>query len=50
MTVSRDYDWDDYDWCYECEGYGDDYYIDDNGEMVSACNGCIHNMLEVDDE
>lgn len=28
--------WDD--WCYECTGYGDDYYYDDNGEIVSACN------------
>ena len=23
--------------CYECSGYGDDYGIDENGEMVSNC-------------
>ena len=34
---------DDYDWCYECEGYGDDYYIDEHGEWVSACDDCPHN-------
>ena len=30
----------DYDWCYECQGYGDDYYFDENGELVSACDDC----------
>lgn len=30
-------DWDDYDWCYECGGYGDDYYFTDDGELVCAC-------------
>lgn len=35
--------WDDYDWCYECTGLGDDYYFDDDGELVCACADCIHN-------
>lgn len=26
--------------CYECTGYGDDYYVDDDGELVSACSDC----------
>ena len=26
--------------CYECTGYGDDYYLDENGEWVSACDDC----------
>ena len=26
--------WDNYDYCYECSGYGDDYSIDDEGELV----------------
>lgn len=24
------------DYCYECTGYGDDYHIDEDGELV--CN------------
>ena len=30
-------DWDDYDHCYECDGYGDDYFINEDGELESAC-------------
>lgn len=29
-----------YDICYECSGYGDDYYINEDGELVSACLTC----------
>lgn len=29
-----------YDPCYECQAYGDDYYVDDDGELVCACDGC----------
>ena len=45
-------DWfDDYDWCYECQGYGDDYYFDENGELVSACDDCPHkNAWRNDDD
>ena len=39
---------DDYDYCYECGGYGDDYHLDENGEWVSSCPGCPHNTLEGD--
>lgn len=28
------------DRCYECGGYGDDYYVDENGELVPACPEC----------
>lgn len=27
-------------WCNECKGYGDDYYFDEDGELVSACETC----------
>lgn len=37
------FDEDDYDYCYECSAYGDDYYIDENGDLVSACEDCPHN-------
>lgn len=33
----------DDDYCYECGGYGDDYYVDENGNLVSACEDCPHN-------
>ena len=26
--------------CYECGGYGDDYYTDADGNLVSACTTC----------
>ena len=29
--------------CYECRGLGDDYYMDENGEWISACDGCVNN-------
>ena len=35
---------DDYDYCYECTGYGDDWYYDaETGEDVCACDECIYN-------
>jgi hypothetical protein len=41
-------EWDDYDYCYECTGYGDDYYLDENDEWVSRCSDCIHNPYNED--
>lgn len=29
--------------CYECNGYGDDYGFDENGEMISNCDDCPFN-------
>jgi hypothetical protein len=29
--------------CYECTGYGDDYYIDDDGDLVCYCPACPFN-------
>ena len=30
-----------YEICYECTGYGDDYYFDkETGECESACEDC----------
>ena len=39
----------DTDYCYECQGYGDDYYSDENGDLVCACDDCPFNGME-DDE
>ena len=51
-----DDDWDEYpeedylrDRCYECRGYGDDYYFDEQGELVSACDECSFNGRDDDD-
>lgn len=41
--------WDNYDWCYECTGYGDDYSYDEDGELVSNCDDCPHNPNRHDD-
>ena len=40
----------DPDYCYECTGYGDDYYLDDEGELVCACDECFNNPANWDDE
>lgn len=37
------------DICYECTGYGDDYYINDDGEWVSFCSECWVMIMEEDD-
>ncbi len=39
----------DYDRCYECTGYGDDYYEDENGDLVCACDDCPFNGQDLDD-
>ena len=31
-----DYD----DWCDECSAYGDDYYNNQNGELICKCLTC----------
>lgn len=41
---------DEWDVCYECTGYGDDYYTDENGELVHACEDCPFNPLKEDDD
>lgn len=30
----------DDDYCWECTGYGDDYYVNDEGQLEWACLGC----------
>ena len=41
---------DDYYYCYECSGLGDDYYIDEDGELVCACGDCFMNPLNRRDD
>ncbi len=42
--------YEDDDRCYECSGYGDDYYVNDEGELVCACGDCPFGGLETDDD
>ena len=38
----------DYEYCYECRGYGDDYMYDPElGEDVCVCDECMLNPLWV---
>lgn len=39
----------DPDYCYECTAYGDDYYVDENGELQPACDFCFNNPSWGDD-
>lgn len=39
----------DQDYCYECSGYGDDYYIDDDGELQCRCETCPFSGWENED-
>jgi hypothetical protein len=34
---------DDWDRCYECGGYGDDYFVNAEGELECACPTCPWN-------
>lgn len=40
---------DELDRCYECEAYGDDYFVNDEGELECACKTCPYNTI-FDDE
>lgn len=44
-----DDEWDDYDRCYECGGYGDDYFTNDDGELECYCTQCPFNPGRTDD-
>ena len=46
----RDNEWDDYDYCFECRGLGDDYIINDEGELESWCDRCAMNQNKDDDD
>ena len=45
---------DEWDYCYECSVYGDNYYEDEDGELVWRCPKCIMNPIinryEYDDD
>lgn len=50
MIIYDDHTADDYDRCYECGGYGDDYFINDEGELESSCPTCPFNPHRYDED
>lgn len=40
----------DWERCYECTGYGDDSYVDENGNFVSNCDTCPYNQEEQEEQ
>lgn len=45
--VDDEYDYSD-DYCCECGGYGDDYFVNDKGELERYCPYC-HKNPAIDD-
>ena len=41
---------DDWDKCYECTGLGDDYWINDDGELECRCDECPFNPNRSDED
>lgn len=41
--------YEDDDYCYECRGYGDDYYVNEHGELEPCCPECPMNPLGLDE-
>ena len=41
--------WGDDDVCYECGGNGDDFYVDETGQLVCRCPECPFNESDFDE-
>ena len=35
--------------CYQCRTLGDDYYYNEDGDLVSSCDDCIYAEWDWDD-
>lgn len=46
IWMSYDY-FEDYDICYECTGYGDNYYENEDGELMCRCPECPNNREDL---
>lgn len=49
MAYVKDDDVYEYDQCEECRLYGDDEYINEDGELVNRCFECYENPYNYDD-
>ena len=46
LEMYDDYDtYDDDDCCCECSMYGDNYYVDEYGNFICACDNCPFNKF-----
>lgn len=50
MAYVKDDDVYEYDQCEECKLYGDDEYINEDGELVNRCSDCYENPDNYDDD
>ena len=50
MSYDGSDEWDDYDYCYECTGYGDDCIEDEDGELIDACDDCPFNPYNQEED
>lgn len=41
---------DDYDPCEECHIYGDDYYYDEDGDLINYCDECPFGDIDWSDD
>lgn len=48
-VVDDDY-CDQEDYCYECGGYGDNYSLDEDGDLVCNCDTCFNNPYRCRDD
>lgn len=39
-----------YDYCYGCTGYGDEYYYNEDGELVCLCDNCPYNGSDLEND
>ena len=39
-----------HDYCYECSGYGDDYFTNKNGELECRCPDCPLNPFKSEED
>ena len=45
-SESKDFDNDeDYDYCDECEAFGNDYTENEDGDLICKCDTCPNNPL-----
>ena len=49
-SESKGFDKDEgYDYCCECEGYGNDYMENEDGDLICNCDTCPNNPFAEDD-
>lgn len=42
-------EYEEFDHCYECSIYGDNYYVDEDGNLELFCSQCSMNPYRIED-